>query len=218
MTTKKFGSRGSCIVSSASLASRSLPLVLLLVANLLSGLLVTKIAQLFNLFTGKTVFRAGVKWVLECYVRTKWSKQHEMLLEFHCPNVWKFVSSWISSSSVHLPILAVNLLWQCWGQAWTSTLSLRLPPNTYDALTPTAWDHRGWANALQAGAAMEKTCPEPRPEEKLTWLGASSRTSLSHALSFCPAYVFTVRLGVRFDAECFFLGGRCSPRPLIQHW
>ncbi len=61
MTTKKFGSRGSCIVSSASLASRSLPLVLLLVANLLSGLLVTKIAQLFNLFTGKTVFRAGVK-------------------------------------------------------------------------------------------------------------------------------------------------------------
>ena len=51
------------------------------VANLLTGLTVLEVAQLFDLFQGKTLTRAGVERALECYVITKRSKDHENLLK-----------------------------------------------------------------------------------------------------------------------------------------
>ena len=39
----------------------------------------TEVAQLFDLFKGKTLTRAGVERALECHVITKWSKDHENL-------------------------------------------------------------------------------------------------------------------------------------------
>ena len=51
------------------------------VSNLLTGLTVKEVAQLFDLFQGKTLTRAGVERALECYVITKRSKDHENLLK-----------------------------------------------------------------------------------------------------------------------------------------
>ena len=51
------------------------------VASLLTGLKVKEVAQLFDLFQGKTLTRAGVERALECYVVTKRSKDHENLLK-----------------------------------------------------------------------------------------------------------------------------------------
>ena len=50
------------------------------VSSLLTGLKVKEVAQLFDLFQGKTLTRAGVERALECYVVTKSSKDHENLL------------------------------------------------------------------------------------------------------------------------------------------
>ena len=51
------------------------------VSSLLTGLKVKEVAQLFDLFQGKTLTRAGVERALECYVVTKRSKDHENLLK-----------------------------------------------------------------------------------------------------------------------------------------
>ena len=51
------------------------------VASLLTGLKVKEVAQLFDLFQGKPLTRAGVERALECYVVTKRSKDHENLLK-----------------------------------------------------------------------------------------------------------------------------------------
>ena len=51
------------------------------VSTLLTGLTVKEVAQLFDLFQGKTLTRAGVERAWECYVITKRSKDHENLLK-----------------------------------------------------------------------------------------------------------------------------------------
>ena len=53
------------------------PHVSRMVANLLTGLTVKEVAQLFDLFKGKVLTRAGVERALECYVITKRRKDHE---------------------------------------------------------------------------------------------------------------------------------------------
>ena len=57
------------------------PHVSRMVANLLSGLTMVEVAELFDMFKGKILTRAGVERVLECYVLTKRSKADEEMLK-----------------------------------------------------------------------------------------------------------------------------------------
>ena len=50
------------------------------VSSLLGGLSVQEVAQLFDVFRGKPLTRAGVERALECYIIVKRAKEHGKLL------------------------------------------------------------------------------------------------------------------------------------------
>ena len=91
------------------------------VSSLLTGLKVKEVAQLFDLFQGKTLTRAGVERALECYVVTKRSKDHENLLR----------RSYNKAKTKH-------------GIGYAELASPRIPLCTARSLQP-AWWWTGWS-------------------------------------------------------------------------
>ena len=110
------------------------------VSSLLTGLKVKEVAQLFDLFQGKTLTRAGVERALECYVVTKRSKDHENLLRRSYNKGWtrrRLVNRWNGSA---LNAWSLDLR----PRSLASCASPRIPLFTARSLQP-AWWWTGWS-------------------------------------------------------------------------